>query len=171
MSAVFLSLLWLIFSAHQFHTCQLVWKKEEETNIFQISPLGLFCTRVRLYIWVPAPDDVRTGDDPKPTAQRVPPRGRLCGVSPLPLPTWHLPAWGSLREPFREASASEHGGRIWLIPTGTGWTRRRKEACTFTCLKITFPVGLGSHRGACLFQTCRFTVIDARQELWLGCKT
>lgn len=35
-----------------------------------------FSTR-ELHIWVPAPDDVKMGDDPKPTAQRLPYRGRL----------------------------------------------------------------------------------------------
>lgn len=51
-----------------------------EKSLFAL--LALKSTTGEQHIWVPVPDDVRTGADPKPAAQRVPQRGRLRVVFP-----------------------------------------------------------------------------------------
>lgn len=51
-----------------------------ENSLF--GPVTVKSTTRELYIWVPVPDDVKTGTDPKLAAQRVPQRGRLCAVFP-----------------------------------------------------------------------------------------
>jgi len=100
-----------------------------------------------------------------------------CALFSLPLPTWHLPAGGSLGEPFEEALVPKLGGQIRLILTGQvgegGWRKLRPAACPFNCLKIIFPYSLLCHRGAffCHYEdyVCSLTQSDARQDLWLSC--
>lgn len=76
----------------------------------------------------------------------------------LPVPPWHLPAGGSLGEPFEEAPAQSMEDLAQQIQmpdrASRGWGGWRGElgppACTFNCLKIHFPYSLLRHRGASL---------------------
>lgn len=143
------------------------------------------------YIWVSPPDDVKTGADPKPAAQRVPPRGRLC-VFFLPVSLWHLHAGGSLGEPFGEAWARSMRAwaqkiliRLSLWQGRWGEERRRigegmdldpdpKPAWTVYCLEIDFPYITINTRepssaiqGSALWSICNLIQSDPRQKrMW-----
>lgn len=58
-----------------------------------------------------------------------------CSLFSLPLPTWHLPAAGGLREPFEEACISVRGGLILTGQVGEGYGEKRR-AWTLNSLKV-----------------------------------
>lgn len=101
------------------------------------------------YIWVPAPDDVKTGVDPKPVAQRVPQRGRLSVVFPScasVTSSCRVGASGShLRRP-RAPSMEDLAQQIPISLTGQvgdgGWEGSEGSSdpqhAPLTALKFTF---------------------------------
>lgn len=75
-----------------------------------------------------------------------------CALFSLPVPPWHLPAWGSLGEPFEEARALSMEDLAQQIPisltgqvgdggggVGERWGKLGPPASTFNCHKIHFP--------------------------------
>lgn len=147
---------------HQFVPCHLVegGGKKSLSNFVKNS---LFCllalksTTRELYIWVPAPDDVKTGADPKPVAQRVPQRGRLRVVFPSCASVTSScrgeprgAIWGG-PGPERGGTQSSKFQLAWQGRWGTGdWGRRGElgpPACTSNCLNIHFPYSLLYRRG------------------------
>lgn len=141
----------------------ILWRGGEKKSLSNFVKNSLFCllalksTTRELYIWVPAPDDVKTGADPKPVAQRVPQRGRLRVVFPSCASVTSScrgeprgAIWGG-PGPERGGTQSSKFQLAWQGRWGTGdWGRRGElgpPACTSNCLNIHFPYSLLYRRG------------------------